>query len=69
LTWLSEVVVKESVFLVGMTVLRSMSLVSTPPSVSIPSVSGVTSSRSRSDVSAPPSPDRMPPCVECWVWD
>ncbi len=30
-TWLSEVVVKPSVFLVGITVLRSMSLVSTPP--------------------------------------
>mmetsp|Transcript_42712 Transcript_42712/g.89312 ORF Transcript_42712/g.89312 Transcript_42712/m.89312 type:complete len:238 (-) Transcript_42712:214-927(-) len=59
--WLSDVVVKLSVFLVGMTVLRSMSFVSTPPSVSIPSVSGVTSSSSRSCVSCPPSPDRMPP--------
>mmetsp|Transcript_35191 Transcript_35191/g.82857 ORF Transcript_35191/g.82857 Transcript_35191/m.82857 type:complete len:201 (-) Transcript_35191:817-1419(-) len=61
--WLSVVVVKESVFLVGITVLRSISLVNTPPSVSMPSVSGVTSSRSRSCVSCPPSPDRIPPCT------
>mmetsp|Transcript_7228 Transcript_7228/g.14004 ORF Transcript_7228/g.14004 Transcript_7228/m.14004 type:complete len:201 (-) Transcript_7228:849-1451(-) len=60
-SWLSVVVVKPSVFLVGITVLRSMSFVSTPPSVSIPSVRGVTSSSSKSCVSAPPSPERMPP--------
>mmetsp|Transcript_60301 Transcript_60301/g.123905 ORF Transcript_60301/g.123905 Transcript_60301/m.123905 type:complete len:220 (-) Transcript_60301:99-758(-) len=46
--WLSEVVVKLSVFLVGITVLRSISFVSTPPSVSMPRVSGVTSRRRRS---------------------
>mmetsp|Transcript_17083 Transcript_17083/g.53112 ORF Transcript_17083/g.53112 Transcript_17083/m.53112 type:complete len:271 (-) Transcript_17083:544-1356(-) len=46
-----------------MTVLRGMSLVITPPTVSMPSVSGVTSRRSRSLVSSPPSPDRIPPCT------
>mmetsp|Transcript_49191 Transcript_49191/g.72136 ORF Transcript_49191/g.72136 Transcript_49191/m.72136 type:complete len:201 (-) Transcript_49191:822-1424(-) len=61
--WLSEVVVKLSVFFVGMTVLRSMSFVRTPPSVSIPRVRGVTSRRRRSAVSAPPSPERIPPCT------
>mmetsp|Transcript_11703 Transcript_11703/g.37151 ORF Transcript_11703/g.37151 Transcript_11703/m.37151 type:complete len:237 (+) Transcript_11703:852-1562(+) len=44
-----------------MTVLRGMSLVITPPTVSMPSVSGVTSSSSKSFVSSPPSPERMPP--------
>ena len=38
--WLSSAVVKTSVFLVGMVVLRSMSLVMTPPLVSMPSDSG-----------------------------
>ena len=46
--WLSAAVVNVSAFLVGMVVLRSISLVITPPSVSMPSDSGVTSSRSRS---------------------
>ena len=46
--WLSSAVVKVSDRLVGMVVLRSMSLVMTPPLVSMPSDSGVTSSRSTS---------------------
>lgn len=44
-------------FLVGMVVLRDMSLVKTPPRVSIPNDSGVTS-RSRTSVT---SPARTPP--------
>ena len=66
--WLSDVVVKLSVFFVGITVLRSMSLVSTPPSVSIPRVRGVTSSSSKSAVSAPPSPERMPPYLYIFIF-
>mmetsp|Transcript_24358 Transcript_24358/g.62816 ORF Transcript_24358/g.62816 Transcript_24358/m.62816 type:complete len:315 (-) Transcript_24358:538-1482(-) len=61
--WLSWYVEKTCDFLVGMTVLRGMSFVMTPPTVSMPSVSGVTSSSSRSFVSSPPSPERMPPCT------
>ncbi len=48
---------KISFFAVGMVVLRSMSLVITPPSVSMPSDSGVTS-RSRTSLTSPP---RTPP--------
>ena len=44
---------------VGMVVLRSMSLVKTPPMVSMPSESGVTSSKSTSLT----SPARTPPCI------
>ena len=44
--WLSSAVEKTSAFLIGMVVLRSISTVITPPSVSTPSESGVTSSRS-----------------------
>ena len=55
--WLSWAVEKVCDFLVGMTVLRPISLVSTPPTVSIPRVKGVTSRRRRSAVSLPPSPD------------
>ena len=54
--WLSAAVEKVSVFLVGMVVLRSMSFVITPPSVSTPSERGVTSSSSTSLT----SPARMP---------
>mmetsp|Transcript_29772 Transcript_29772/g.77015 ORF Transcript_29772/g.77015 Transcript_29772/m.77015 type:complete len:450 (+) Transcript_29772:691-2040(+) len=61
--WLSWYVEKTCDFLVGMTVLRGMSLVMTPPTVSMPRVRGVTSRRSRSFVSSPPSPERMPPCT------
>ena len=46
--WLSSAVEKIWVFLVGMVVLRSISRVKTPPSVSMPSDSGVTSSSSTS---------------------
>mmetsp|Transcript_25358 Transcript_25358/g.59171 ORF Transcript_25358/g.59171 Transcript_25358/m.59171 type:complete len:434 (+) Transcript_25358:700-2001(+) len=61
--WLSWYVEKTCDFFVGMTVLRGMSLVMTPPTVSMPSVSGVTSSSRMSFVSSPPSPERMPPCT------
>ncbi len=50
--WLSEAVLKISLFFVGIVVLRSISGVITPPSVSIPSVSGVTSS-SRTSLTSP----------------
>ena len=46
--WLSSAVVNVSDLRVGIVVLRSMSLVNTPPFVSMPSESGVTSSRSTS---------------------
>ena len=55
--WLSAAVEKIWVFSVGMVVLRSISLVIRPPSVSMPSDSGVTSSSSTSltsPVSTPP---------------
>mmetsp|Transcript_14229 Transcript_14229/g.32606 ORF Transcript_14229/g.32606 Transcript_14229/m.32606 type:complete len:303 (-) Transcript_14229:3-911(-) len=58
--WLSWYVEKICDFFVGITVLRLMSFVITPPTVSIPSVSGVTSSNSRS---WPPSPLKMPACT------
>ena len=46
--WLSAAVENTCDFFVGIVVLRSMSGVSTPPSVSMPSVSGVTSKSSTS---------------------
>ena len=46
--WLSSAVEKIWLFLVGIVVLRSISRVNTPPSVSMPSDSGVTSSSSTS---------------------
>ncbi|MNE15759.1 hypothetical protein D3C80_1086800 [compost metagenome] len=46
--WLSSAVEKTWAFLVGMVVLRSISGVKTPPRVSMPRVSGVTSSSSTS---------------------
>ena len=46
--WLSSAVEKTCDFLVGMVVLRSIRRVNTPPSVSMPSDSGVTSSSSTS---------------------
>ncbi len=55
--WLSAAVEKTSLLRVGIVVLASMSFVITPPSVSIPSDSGVTSSSSTSftsPVSTPP---------------
>ena len=47
LVWLSAAVEKIWLFFTGMVVLRSMSLVQTPPMVSMPRDSGVTSSSSR----------------------
>ena len=48
LVWLSVAVEKISLFRVGIVVFRGMSVVITPPSVSMPSDSGVTSSSSTS---------------------
>ena len=59
LVWLSVAVEKISLFRVGIVVLRVMSVVITPPSVSMPSDSGVTSSSSMSLT----SPARTPPCT------
>ena len=50
--WLSTLVVKISLFSVGIVVLRGMSAVKTPPPVSTPSESGVTSRRSTSTFSS-----------------
>jgi hypothetical protein len=52
LGWLSEAVENVWLALVGIVVLRSMIGVATPPSVSMPSVSGVTSS-SRTSLTSP----------------
>ena len=57
--WLSSAVEKVCERLVGMVVLRSISGVNTPPRVSMPSVSGVTSSSSTSLT----SPCRTPACT------
>ncbi len=54
--WPSAAVEKIWLFLVGMVVLRSMILVITPPIVSTPSESGVTSSSSRPWTSPPRTP-------------
>ena len=54
--WLSEAVEKVSLLRVGIVVFLSMRVVITPPSVSMPSESGVTSRRSRSLT----SPERTP---------
>ena len=54
--WLSAAVEKTWLFLVGMVVLRSISLVNTPPIVSMPRDSGVTSSSSRPLTSPPSTP-------------
>ena len=51
-------------FLVGMVVLRGMSVVMTPPAVSMPSDSGATSSSSRSCTFALVSPPRMAACAQ-----
>src|ERR1035437_9315444 len=56
--WASAAVEKTSDFLAGIVVFRSISFVMTPPSVSTPRESGVTSSRRRSFT----SPARTPPC-------
>jgi hypothetical protein len=57
--WLSATVEKIWDFLVGTTVLRGMSLVKTPPVVSIPMVRGQTSMRTTSSTLS--SPDKIPP--------
>ena len=59
LVWLSSAVENTSDLRVGIVVLRSMSLVITPPLVSMPSVSGVTSSRSTSFTSPASTPAWM----------
>ena len=56
--WKLEAVVKIWLLRMGSVVLRSMTRVQTPPSVSMPSESGVTSSRSKPCT----DPDRTPPC-------
>ena len=57
--WLSEAVEKIWLFLVGITEFRGISLVMTPPTVSIPRVRGHTSSRTIPEVWS--SPDNTPP--------
>ncbi len=57
--WLSSAVENTWLFLVGIVVLRSISRVNTPPSVSMPSDSGVTSSSSTSFT----SPYSTAPCT------
>mmetsp|Transcript_74161 Transcript_74161/g.204253 ORF Transcript_74161/g.204253 Transcript_74161/m.204253 type:complete len:278 (-) Transcript_74161:279-1112(-) len=57
--WLSWYVEKTCDFFVGITVLRGMSLVMTPPTVSMPSVSGVTSSSRMSFTSPRSTPPWM----------
>src|ERR1700761_2955392 len=57
--WLSSAVEKTWLFLVGIVVLRSISRVNTPPSVSMPNDRGVTSS-SRTSLTSPFS---TPPCT------
>ncbi len=59
LGWLSAAVENVSLLRVGIVVLRGMSVVITPPSVSMPSESGVTSSSSRSLT----SPASTPACT------
>mmetsp|Transcript_110152 Transcript_110152/g.284650 ORF Transcript_110152/g.284650 Transcript_110152/m.284650 type:complete len:210 (+) Transcript_110152:528-1157(+) len=61
--WLSAYVVKVCPFFVGMVVFRSMSLVITPPAVSNPIDSGVTSKSSKSCTCEEPSPVRIAACT------
>ena len=56
MVWLSSAVENVSDFLVGIVVFRGISTVVTPPSVSMPSESGVTSSSSTSFTSPPSTP-------------
>ena len=51
--WLSSAVVKICDFLVGIVVFRSMSLVKTPPLVSMPSECGVTSNSAAGSLASP----------------
>ena len=59
--WLSTAVEKTCDFFVGITVFRPMSLVMTPPTVSMPIVRGLTSRSTRSPVSS--SPPSTPACT------
>mmetsp|Transcript_2135 Transcript_2135/g.5969 ORF Transcript_2135/g.5969 Transcript_2135/m.5969 type:complete len:261 (+) Transcript_2135:2-784(+) len=61
--WLSAYVLKTCVFFAGMVVPRSISLVITPPAVSMPRDRGATSSNNTSLVASPVAPDRMPACT------
>ena len=60
--WLSAAVEKIWLFLVGIVVFLSISLVAIPPMVSMDRDSGVTSRRRISP--APASPASLPPCTE-----
>jgi len=55
--------VKVWLFLVGITVPFGMIFVITPPTVSIPKVSGVTSIITTSLVSGDETPPKIPPCT------
>ena len=55
--WLSAAVENISAFLVGIVVFRSINFVKTPPKVSTPKESGVTSNKSKSST----SPVKTPP--------
>mmetsp|Transcript_9004 Transcript_9004/g.18170 ORF Transcript_9004/g.18170 Transcript_9004/m.18170 type:complete len:214 (+) Transcript_9004:691-1332(+) len=61
--WLSWWVEKTWLFLVGMTVLRGRIRLITPPRVSMPSVSGATSSSTISSNRVSLTPDRMAACT------
>merc|ERR1719450_55091 len=62
--WLSAYVENVCDFFAGTVVLRLMSVVMTPPAVSSPSESGVTSSSSRSEsFSDESAPERMAACT------
>ena len=61
--WLSAYVENTWLFFVGIVVLRLISAVITPPAVSMPSVSGVTSSSSRPSVCFDLPPFRMNACT------
>lgn len=62
--WLSWYVVNVCDFLVGMAVLRVMSLVMTPPTVSMPRDRGHTSSSTMSFSASSSSPPKIPPCFD-----
>ncbi len=57
--WLSAAVLKIWLFFVGMVVFRSISLVKTPPKVSMPRLNGVTSRRRTSFTSPASTPPWM----------
>mmetsp|Transcript_71420 Transcript_71420/g.118693 ORF Transcript_71420/g.118693 Transcript_71420/m.118693 type:complete len:315 (-) Transcript_71420:732-1676(-) len=61
--WLSALVEKTCVLRVGMTVLRGMSFANTPPTVSMPRVSGVTSSKTTESSFLSEDPERIAACT------